>query len=423
MLSIKYIRENIDLVKESAKNKNSDVNLDEIVKLDENRREIIKEADDHKAKRNVVSQAIAQKKRNGENSDQEISDMRMVSDKIKELDGDLKIIEEKLHSCLLYVPNVIHPSVPIGFDESDNVTIREWGELPEYSFGLQDHLEIGENLKLFDFKRASKISGSGFPLYTGIGAKLERSLINYMLDLHTEKHGYTELFPPFLTNRDATQTTGQLPKFAEDMYHIPADDLFCISTAEVPVTNIHKDETLLEDDLPKKYSAYSACFRREAGSYGKETRGLLRVHQFNKVEMVKFVKPEESYEELEKLLVDAEEVLQSLNLHYRVRALASGDLSFAAAKCFDIEVWAPGMQKYLEVSSCSNFQDFQARRGNIRYRRKSDNKVDFVHTLNGSGVATPRLMIALLETYQQDDGSVIIPKVLQPYLKADILLP
>ncbi len=423
MLSIKFIRENIDLVKESARNKNTEVDFGAIIELDEERREIIKQADDLKSKRNIVSNCIALKKRNKENADEEISSMREVSEKIKELDGDLKSIEEKLHSSLLYVPNVIHPSVPIGFDESDNVTIKEWGEVPKFSFELKDHLEIGESLNLFDFKRSSKMSGSGFPLYTGIGAKLERSLINYMLDLHTEKHGYTELFPPFLTNREATQTTGQLPKFAEDMYHIPIDDLFCISTAEVPVTNIHKDEILTEDDLPKKYSAYSACFRREAGSYGKETRGLLRVHQFNKVEMVKFVKPEDSYDELEKLLQDAEEVLQSLDLHYRVRALASGDLSFSASKCFDLEVWAPAMKKYLEVSSCSNFQDFQARRGNIRFRRKSDNKVDFVHTLNGSGVATPRLMIAILEKYQQEDGSVIIPKILQPYLKSDILLP
>jgi len=299
--------------------------------------------------------------------------------------------------------------------------VREWGESTEYDFELKNHLELGEALGLFDFERGAKIAGSGFPLYTGRGAKLERALINYMLDVQTDQHGYTEIFPPFLVRSESAITTGQLPKFSEDMYFSEKDGLWLIPTAEVPLTNIHKDEILNEDQLSINYAAYSACFRREAGSYGKDTRGFLRLHQFNKVELVKLVKPENSYEELEKLVIHAEYILQSLGLKYRVIELCTGDLSFSAAKCYDLELWAPGERKWLEVSSCSNFEDFQARRGNIRYRKANYKKVEFVHTLNGSGVATPRLLVALLETYQKEDGSIDIPKPLQSYLGAEVL--
>jgi seryl-tRNA synthetase len=312
-------------------------------------------------------------------------------------------------------------TVPTGISEDDNVEMYKWGEKPEFDFPIKDHYTIGHDLGLFDFNRGSKITGSGFPLYTGKGAKLERALINFMLDFHVEKHGYKEIFPPFLVNRDSTAGTGQLPKLEDDMYYCGVDDLFLIPTAEVPVTNIYKNEILKNDELPIYLTAYSACFRREAGSYGKDTRGFQRVHQFNKVEMVKFTTPESSYDELETLLKNAEEILQALEIHYRVIELCTADLSFASAKTYDIEVWSPAQEKYLEVSSCSNFEDFQARRIGIRYRRKSDGKVDFVHTLNGSGVATPRLLISILEAYQNDDGSVSVPAALQPYMNIDLL--
>ncbi len=416
MLPIKFIRENTDAVKNALTAKNTNVDLDNILHLDTKRREIIQKADVLKSKRNTVSDKIAEKKKLGETAEIEISEMKEVSTSIKSLDSELNIVNKELDSLLLYIPNVYHDSVPVGTDPNENVVVRKWSDKPDSGFKLKDHLEICDTHNLLDFTRGAKMSGSGFPLYTGLGAKLERALINFMLDFHLEKHDYSELMPPFLTTRSATTTTGQLPKLEEDMYYIPVDELFCIPTAEVPVTNIHKDEILSESDLPKKYVAYSACFRREAGSYGKDTRGLLRVHQFNKVELVKFVKPEDSYRELETLTADAEKILQVLGLHYRVVELCSGDLSFAAAKCYDIEVWAPGEQKYLEVSSCSNFEDFQARRGNIRYRSNNDRKVRFIHTLNGSGVATPRLMVALLETYQQKDGSILIPEPLQKYM-------
>ena len=419
MLSIKYIRENLERVQKAVTGKRVEVDLDEILELDKERRNILSQVEELKAKRNRASAAIALKKRQKEDAAADIAAMKELSTQVKELDEKVKTVVETLNDRLLYVPNTMHESVPPGIEDTDNLQIRQWGEPKEFAFTPHDHLDIAEAHYLLDLKRATKMSGSGFPLYTGKGARLERSLINFMLDYHLEHHNYLELFPPFLTTREATQTTGQLPKFAEDMYHIPSDDLFCISTAEVPVTNIHRDEIILESQLPRAYMAYSACFRREAGSYGKDNRGLLRVHQFNKVEMLKFVKPETSYDELESLTKDAEEILQALGLHYRVVALCAGDLSFSAAKCYDLEVWAPGTGRFLEVSSCSNFENFQARRGNIRYRRSSDQKVDFVHTLNGSGVATPRLMAAMLETYQQEDGSVLIPEALQSYMKTD----
>ena len=309
----------------------------------------------------------------------------------------------------------------MGKDETDNVVIKKWGEIPDFSFEPKDHLRLGEDLKLFDFKRSVKMAGGGFPLYTGLGAKLERALINFMLNYHVNKHNYTELFPPFLAHAEAMQNTGQLPKFKDDMYEIQDDALYCIPTAEVPVTNIHQGEIIPETELPKKYVAYSACFRREAGSYGKDTKGLLRVHQFNKVELVKFVDPDDSYKELETLLENAEAILQALGLHYRVLELCSGDLSFSAAKCYDLEVWSPAENKYLVVSSCSNFEYFQARRSNIRYRKNITGKSELLHTLNGSGVATPRLMVALLETYQQDDGTIKLPAALQPFMNTEII--
>ena len=421
MLPIEIIRNNPGAVEKQLASKGETVDMSEVLKIDTLYRKQLGEANDLRALRNTVSDEIAQAKRKGIDSNDAIQSMRKVSQQIKELEEKTQASKLELDRHLLSLPNLPHESVPIGTDEKDNPLVREWGEERQTDFKLKNHLELGEALGLFDFERGAKISGSGFPLYTGKGAKLERALINFMLDIHTEQHGYTEIFPPFVVRPESAITTGQLPKFAEDMYPSEKDDLWLIPTAEVPVTNIHRDEIMTADKLPINYTAYSACFRREAGSYGKDTRGFLRLHQFNKVELVKFVTPENSYSELETLVTHAETVLQSLGLRYRVIELCSGDLSFSAAKCYDIELWAPGEQKWLEVSSCSNFEDFQARRGNIRYRKTSDKKVDFVHTLNGSGVATPRLLVALLETYQNEDGSISIPKSLQPFMNAPAL--
>ena len=421
MLSLTRIRNNPDLIKAGLEAKNESINLDEILKLDEKHRDNIHQLNEMRAERNRASEEIAGAKRAGKNSDDAIAEMKKVSDAIKNLEKEVSELGKMLDERLDLIPNVPHDTVPVGQDENANQVIREWGEPPAKDFDLKSHVEIGLDLNLFDLERGSKISGSGFPLLTGLGAKLERVLINYMLDIHVQKHGFTEIFPPFLTRAEAPHTCGQLPKFADDMYYIEKDDLYLIPTAEVPVTNIFNDEIMDESDLPGNYAAYSACFRREAGSYGKDTHGLLRLHQFNKVEMVKFVEPKTSYDELESITSQAEEVLQQLGLHYRVVALNTSDLSFAAAKCYDLEVWAPGESKWLEVSSCSNFEDFQARRGNIRYRRAVDKKVDFVHTLNGSGLATPRLMIALLETYQTPDGKVLLPQVLHEPMDQEVL--
>jgi seryl-tRNA synthetase len=421
MISIDLIRKNTDLVHEKLTLKGEEISLDQLLQLDETYREHLSKTNDLRAERNTVSENIAKAKRASENADEAIEAMRIVGDSIKSLEDKAQSVKSELDEILLGIPNLPHNSVPKGEDASKNVVVREWGNPIDPDFALKDHLMLGNNLGLFDFERGAKISGSGFPLYAGKGAKLERALINYMLDIQTEQHGYTEIFPPFVVRSASAKTTGQLPKFSEDMYTSEKDNLWLIPTAEVPVTNIHKDEILSESQLPIDYAAYSACFRREAGSYGKETRGFLRVHQFNKVELVKFVKPETSYEALEVLVAHAEAILKSLGLHYRVVELCSGDLSFAAAKCYDLELWAPGEAKWLEVSSCSNFESFQARRGNIRYRRENNKKVEFVHTLNGSGVATPRLLVALLETYQNKDGSITVPKPLQPYLGAEVL--
>ena len=421
MLSLTRIRNNPDQIKAGLEAKNESIDLDKILKLDEEHRDKIHQLNEMRAERNCASEAIADKKRAGKDSDDAIAAMRKVSDAIKDLEKEVSNLGQTLDEKLELIPNIPHDTVPVGQDETANQVIREWGEPLAADFDLKSHVEIGLELNLFDLERGSKISGSGFPLLTGLGAKLERILINFMLELHVQKHGFTEIFPPFLTRADAPRTCGQLPKFADDMYYIEKDDLYLIPTAEVPVTNIFSNEIMDEGDLPGNYVAYSACFRREAGSYGKDTHGLLRLHQFNKVEMVKFVEPKTSYDELESITSQAEEVLQQLGLHYRVVALRTSDLSFAAAKCYDLEVWAPGEGKWLEVSSCSNFEDFQARRGNIRYRRTADKKVDFVHTLNGSGLATPRLMVALLETYQTPDGKVLLPQVLHGPMGQEVL--
>ncbi len=415
MLDINIIRQNPEKVKEASINKKDKADIDLIIKLDSERREIISAVEKLKAERNAASKKISELKKNKENADEVIAGMKEVSEKIKESDAKVRELETGIENEMLCVPNIPHETVVHGDSEEDNAVVREWGEAAEYDFELKDHMEIATALELFDFPRGAKISGSGFPVYKGFGAQLDRALINFMLDTHTKK-GYKEVQPPFLVNSDSVRGTGQLPKSQEQMYFVNEDNLYAIPTAEVPVTNLHRDEMLTEADLPTKYCAYSACFRREAGTYGKDTKGFLRVHQFNKVELVKFAKPENSYNELEALTNDAEDIIKALGLKYRVLALCDADLSFAAAKCYDLEVWAPGEGKWLEVSSCSNFEDFQARRMNIRYRPNKDEKPQFVHTLNGSGLATARILVAILETYQTAEGTVKIPEVLQPYM-------
>ncbi|MCP4725010.1 MAG: serine--tRNA ligase, partial [bacterium] len=420
MLDLKYIRDNAETVQKGLLTKGHEESINALLELEKERRGYLEEAEKLKHRRNVVSREIADMKKRKEDASEVIVEMQSVAKNIKELDTKISEITSKIDNILFTLPNIPSETVPDGKSEEDNVEMYKWGEKPEFDFPIKDHYTIGHDLGLFDFMRGSKISGSGFPLYTGTGAKLERSLINFMIDFHVEKHGYKEIFPPFLVNRDSAAGTGQLPKLEDDMYHCEVDDLFLIPTAEVPVTNIFKNEILKNDELPIYFTAYSACFRREAGSYGKDTRGFQRVHQFNKVEMVKFTTPESSYDELETLLKNAEEILQALEIHYRVIELCTADLSFASAKTYDIEVWSPAQEKFLEVSSCSNFEDFQARRIGIRYRKNSDGKVDFVHTLNGSGVATPRLLISILEAYQNDDGTVSVPQALQPYMNTDL---
>jgi len=415
VLDLKYIRENVDKVKSVVKNKADTADIDGIIELDRKRRDIISKVEQLKEERNRRSKEVAELKKKGEEPVELLGQMKDLSSRVKDYDQDLQKVQAELDELLLYVPNVPHESVPLGADESANQLIRSWGEPRKFDFEPRPHWDIGKRLDLISVERGGRITGSGFIHYHGMGARLERALINFMLDFHVEKHGYTEVFPPFIVNRTSMITTGQLPKLEEDMYHVGLDDLFLIPTGEVPVTNLHRDEILAADELPKYYVAYTPCFRREAGAHGKDTRGLIRVHQFSKVEMVKFVEPSRSYDELEKLLKDAEDILQALQLPYRVMLLSAGDLSFAAAKCYDIELWAAGVGKYLEVSSCSNFEDFQARRGNIRYRPAAGQKPVFVHTLNGSGVALPRTMIAILENYQNEDGSVTVPEVLKKY--------
>lgn len=419
MIDIKFIRSNVDAVKAAIINKNEKANLDALLVLDEQRRKLQFDFDTLKARQNSVSQQIAIKKKAKEDASQELNEMSTVAEQLKAINSELSAANEGLEKLLLTIPNLPQPEVPVGRDESANEIVKYWGEKPVFSFEPKDHLEIANNNKLLDLPRGAKISGSGFPIYTGQGARLERALISFMLEYHLQKHGYEELMVPLAVNRKTMTGTGQLPKLEDDMYHIDEDDLFLIPTAEVPVTNIYADEVLSYKDLPKKYVSYTPCFRREAGSYGKDTKGLQRLHQFNKVEMVRFVEPEASLNALEEMLANAEAILRAFGLHYRVVNLCTGDLSFASQRTYDLEVWAPGVQKYLEVSSVSNFGEFQARRANIRYK-DATGKVRHLHTLNGSGLATPRLMIALLETYQQADGSILIPEVLNPWMRLNI---
>ena len=416
MLDIKFIRENSNLVRESLKNRNMKLDIDEVLNIDERRRDFIKEIDALRHKHNKESKEIPELKKKGENIDEKLKDLKKLSDEITSQEQELKNLEDKLKDLLLNIPNMPHESVPVGRDASYNKVIKEWGEEVKFDFTLLSHIEIGEHLDILDFHRAAKMTGSNFSLFKGFGAKLVRALMNFMLDLHTKNHGYKEVWPPLLVNRKSMTGTGQLPKLEKDMYRIDEEDYFLVPTAEVPITNIHREEILDEKDLPLYYTAYTPCFRREAGSYGKETRGLMRLHQFNKVELVKFTTPETSWEEHEKLVKDAEEVLQLLGLRYRVVLLSTGDLSFAASKCYDLEAWAPGLGKWLEVSSCSNFTDFQARRANIRLRRENGT-LTYPHTLNGSGVAFARTIICILETFQEKDGSITIPDVLRSYFE------
>lgn len=416
MLDLKFIRENPEKVKEAIRLKNEKGDVDRILVLDQERRKIILEVENLKKERNENSNLVAQLKREKKDVSEIITKTKNISEEIKTLDEKLSALQADIKKMIDWIPNIPHESAPRGKDAANNVEILTWGDIPKFDFKVKDHLILGEHLDILDFKRGGKVSGSGFPVYKGAGARLERALINFMLDLHTSEHGYREVFPPFIVNRESMYGTGQLPKLEDDMYYTEKDDLFLIPTAEVPLINLHRDEILDIDQLPVKYVAYSACFRREAGSYGKDTRGFLRVHQFNKVELVNFVRPEISYEVHEKMLDEATKVLRLLEIPYRVLSLATGDLSFAAAKCYDIETWSPAEGKWLEASSVSNVEDFQARRANIRFRREKGKSPEFVHTLNGSGLATSRLMVSLLETYQTDEGTVIIPPVLRKYM-------
>jgi seryl-tRNA synthetase len=416
MLDVKYLRDHIDEVKERIGTRGTAIDWESFLELDAVRRELLQEVESLRCQRNEVSEKIASMKKEKKDASQEIENMRLVSQRIKELDGVFQDREAALKGLILTIPNVPHASVAVGKSSADNPEIRRWGELPRFTFEPQPHWDIGENLGVLDFDRGAKITGARFTLYCGAGAQLERALINFMLDLHTREHHYLEVLPPFIVNRESMTATGQLPKFEEDLFKLDTLEYYLIPTAEVPVTNIHQNEILPAESLPRFYTAYTPCFRKEAGSYGKETRGLIRQHQFNKVELVKFTTPEHSYDELEKLLCDAESVLQKLQIPYRVVSLCTGDLGFAAAKTYDIEVWLPGQNVFREISSCSNFEDFQARRANIRYKTGVKEKSEYVHTLNGSGLAVGRTVVAILENYQQADGSVTIPEALRPYM-------
>lgn len=415
MLDMKFLRNNFEEVKGKLMHRGEDLSeLEKFGELDEKRRVLIAETETLKAKRNETSKQISVLKKEKKDADATIKEMREVGDHISILDKELKEVEEKLGHMMLSIPNIPHESVPIGEDEDDNIETRKWGELPAFPFDIQPHWDIATSLDILDFERAAKVAGSRFVFYKGLGARLERALLNFMMDLHADEHGYEEMLPPYMVNRTSMTGTGQLPKFEEDAFHIAEWDYFLVPTSEVPVTNYHRDEILL--DLPKKYVAFSTCFRSEAGSAGRDTRGLIRQHQFNKVELVHFAKPEESYETLETLTGNAEKVLQLLNLPYRVMSMCTGDLGFTAAKKYDIEVWIPSQNTYREISSCSNFEDFQARRAGIRFRRDAKGKPEYVHTLNGSGLALGRTVAAILENYQQEDGTVSVPVALRPYM-------
>lgn len=416
MLDLKFIRSEPDQVKEALKKRGQDYNsIDHILAFDEQRRKVLFDVSSLKQERNQVSDEIGRLKKEKKDALEKIIAMKEVSDKIKEMDTEVKSIEEKIQGLLLDIPNIIDKSVPIGPDEKSNQEIRRWGKPREFDFAPLAHWDLGEKLGILDFERGAKIAAARFTVLKNMGARLERALINFMLDIHTREHHYQEIFPPFLVNAHTMTGTGQLPKFENDLFKAN-DDLYLVPTAEVPLTNLHQDEILLEENLPLYYTAYTACFRREAGSYGKDVRGLIRQHQFNKVELVKICKPEDSFQELEKLTREAEVILQRLELPYRVVALSSGDIGFSAAKTYDLEVWLPAQDKYREISSCSNCTDFQAHRANIRYREKDSGKVNFVHTLNGSGIAVGRTMVAILENYQEENGSIVIPSALRSYM-------
>ncbi|MCR3922847.1 MAG: serine--tRNA ligase [Firmicutes bacterium] len=416
MLDLKFVRENLDVVRQALHDKGEESTIDSFATVDEKRRDLLREVEQLKNKRNTVSEDVARMKRAKEDATAVIAEMRTVSQRIKELDQKLREVENDLQNILLTLPNIPDPSVPVGQSEDDNVPIRHVGTVPSFSFSPQAHWDIATKLEIIDFERAGKVTGARFAFYKGQGALLERALINFMLDLHTTEHGYTEIFPPFMVHRDSMVGTGQLPKFEEDAFRVANTDYFLIPTAEVPVTNMHRNEILTEEELPHYYAAYSACFRAEAGAHGRDTRGLIRQHQFNKVELVKFVRPEDSMAELESLTQHAEEVLRRLGLPYRTVSMCTADLGFAAAKKYDLEVWLPSFNTYREISSCSNFGDFQARRAAIRFRRNQGGKAEFVHTINGSGVAIGRTVAAILENYQQEDGTVEVPEVLRPYM-------
>ncbi|MBE3580421.1 MAG: serine--tRNA ligase [Thermoanaerobacteraceae bacterium] len=416
MLDIKLLRQNPELVVEGLRRRGLAAPLEQFLDLDARRRSLLTEVEGLRNRRNTVSEEIARLKKAGQGAEDLIAEMREVSRRIKELDEDLEVVEQQLAQEMLALPNLPHSSVPDGSGEEDNQVVRLWGDKPAFTFAPRPHWEVAERLGIIDFERGAKVAGARFVFYRGAGAKLERALINFMLDLHTEKHGYIEVFPPYLVNSGAMMGTGQLPKFAEDMFHISGTDYYLIPTAEVPVTNLYREEILEGEQLPLYHVAYSACFRAEAGAAGRDTRGLIRQHQFNKVELVKFTRPEQSYDELEKMTRDAEEVLQLLGLPYRVVLLCAGDLGFASSKTYDLEVWFPAAGVYREISSCSNCEDFQARRANIRFRPGPKEKPRYVHTLNGSGVAVGRTVAAILENYQQEDGSVVIPPALRPYM-------
>lgn len=421
MLDMKFVRENPELVMDAMRKRNANVNLDEFLELEKKRRELTLQVEALKSQRNAASQEIGKMKKAGENADAQMAEVRALGDKIAEDDKELKDIEARLKEILMTIPNMPAADTPVGSSDADNPVVRTWREPAKFAFEPQAHWDIGEKLNILDVERAGKVSGARFTFYRGLGSRLERSVINFFLDIHTGENGYTEFFPPFIVNKDSMQGTGQLPKFAEDMFKLEGLDYYLIPTAEVPITNLHRDEILSGDDLPLYYTAYSACFRAEAGSAGRDTRGLIRQHQFNKVELVKFTKPEDSWDELEKLTANAEKVLQLLELPYRVVRLCTGDIGFSSAATYDLEVWLPAANCYREISSCSNFLDFQARRANIRFRRDTKSKPEFVHTLNGSGVAVGRTVAAILENYQQADGSVTVPKVLRPYMGCDVI--
>ena len=416
MLDMKFVRENPELVMDAMRKRNANVNLDEFLELEKKRRELTLQVEALKSQRNAASQEIGKMKKAGESADAQMAEVRALGDKIAEDDKELKDIEARLKEILMTIPNMPAADTPVGSSDADNPVVRTWREPAKFAFEPQAHWDIGEKLNILDVERAGKVSGARFTFYRGLGSRLERSVINFFLDIHTGENGYTEFFPPFIVNKDSMQGTGQLPKFAEDMYHVENTEYFLIPTAEVTLTNYHSGEILSDDELPKYYTAFTACFRAEAGSAGRDTRGLIRQHQFNKVEMVKLSKPEDSWNELEKLTDNAEEVLRLLELPFRVITLCTGDIGFGSAKTYDVEVWMPAQNKYREISSCSNMTDFQARRANIKFRRGPKGKPEFVHTLNGSGLAVGRTVAAILENNQQPDGSVVIPKVLVPYM-------